>query len=143
MTKKITLSENAFEVAQVRYFNDGEDWEKCTFRVASAVAGIEKNKEEYITKFHEMINNMDFLPAGRILRNAGRPKGSLFNCYVIPCGDSIEEIGQFYKDALILWSEGGGVGCNFTSLRPSGDPILGKGGNSSGMVSFIEGANYI
>jgi ribonucleoside-diphosphate reductase alpha chain len=143
MSKKIALSDNALEIAKSRYFNNGEDWETCTQRVAISTAAVEKNKEEYTSKFHEMIYNMDFLPGGRILRNAGKPKGSLFNCYVLPIGDSIEEIGQFIKDALILWSEGGGVGVNFSPLRPGGDPILGKGGKSSGMVSFIEAADSV
>jgi ribonucleotide reductase alpha subunit len=80
---------------------------------------------------------MDFIPAGRILRNAGRNKGSMLNCYHLGCGDSIEEIGQFIKEALVVWSEGGGCGVNMSLLRPKGTPILGKGGESSGMLSFL------
>ena len=91
--KKVVLSKNAEEVAKARYFNDGEDWEACSRRVAEAVASIEKDKAEYSEKFGEMIYKMDFLPAGRILRNASRSKGSMLNCFVLPIGDSIEEIG--------------------------------------------------
>jgi len=139
-----TLSENALKVAESRYFMDGEDWQVCTSRVAQVIASVEtNNRRKFEDDFGEMIYNMDFLPGGRILRNSGRPKGSLFNCYHLGIGDSIEEIGQFIKRALILWSEGGGVGCNFSPLRPKGDPVLGKGGKSSGLVSFVEAADAI
>lgn len=142
--KKIELSPNALKVAQSRYFMEGEDWEACVDRVATNIATPEvSNRPKIIDAFKEMIYNMDFLPGGRIFRNSGRPRGSLFNCYHLPIGDSIEEIGQLYKDALTLWSEGGGVGVNFTPLRPKNDPIHGKGGASSGLVSFMLGADYI
>ncbi len=141
--KKVVLSKNAEEVAKARYFNDGEDWEACSRRVAEAVSSVEKDKAEYAEKFGEMIYKMDFLPAGRILRNASRSKGSMLNCFVLPIGDSIEEIGGFLSESLNLWSNGGGVGANFSPLRPKGDPILGKGGKSSGMVSFIKAADAV
>ena len=82
MAKNIELSANAEEVAKARYFNNGENWETATYRVAEAVASVEKDKKLYTEKFHEMIYNMDFIPAGRILRNAGKQKGSMLNCYV-------------------------------------------------------------
>jgi ribonucleoside-diphosphate reductase alpha chain len=137
--KKIQLSENALTVAKNRYFMDGEDWEGCAKRVSNIISLPEvSNRDKYLESFAEMIYNMDFIPAGRILRNCGRSKGSLLNCYNLPVGDSIEEIGQCLKDSLVLWSEGGGVGITFSPLRPKGDVILGKGGTSSGLVSFME-----
>lgn len=142
--KKIQLSNNSLSIAQSRYFMNGEDWEKCIDRVVNTISTPEINNRNKIKdQFFEVIYNMDFIPAGRILRNSSRPRGSLFNCYHLPIGDSIEEIGQLYKDALTLWSEGGGVGINFSPLRPRKDPIHGKGGHSSGLVSFMEGADFI
>jgi len=142
-TKKVKLSASAEEVAISRYFNEGEDWEACVRRVAHAVASVEKDKKIYEDQFGSMIYHMDFIPGGRILRNAGRNKASMMNCFVLPIGDSIEEIGIFLSEALQLWSAGGGVGCNFSLLRPKGDSILGKGGKSSGMVSFIKAADAV
>lgn len=142
--KKVNLTGNALEVASSRYFMEGEDWNACSQRVSDIISACEvNNKSKIRDEFFEMIASMDFIPGGRILRNSGRPRGSLFNCYHLPIGDSIEEIGQFMKDSLILWSDGGGVGCNFTPLRPRGDAILGKGGTSSGAVSFIIAADAI
>ena len=143
MKREIKLSENAQIVAESRYFMEGEDWNQCCQRVAKYVSSQEKNHKEITDKFYEMIYNMDFIPGGRILRNSGKPKGSLLNCYHLPINDSIEEIGQFMKESLILWSEGGGVGANFSNLRPKGDPIMGKGGQSSGMVSFLIACDQI
>lgn len=144
MGKKPILSQNAEAIARKRYFFDeNEDWEGLSKRVASHVAQVESKRIEYSDKFQEMIFNMDWIPGGRILRNCGRPRGSLFNCFVLPIGDSIEEIGRYYAESLTLWSEGGGVGCNFSALRPKGDVIMGKGGESSGLVSFLGASNAV
>ena len=140
-----TLSDNAISIAQSRYFMDErEDWEKLSYRVGGEVARAENGYgSSYREKFAEIIYNLEFLPGGRILRNTGRPRGSLFNCYVLPVGDSREEIGQWLKDSLILWGEGGGVGCNLSFLRPRGAAIKGVGGASSGPVSFLEASDAV
>jgi ribonucleoside-diphosphate reductase alpha chain len=138
------LSKNGNIVATNRYFHDKENWQGCAERSGFGAASIENgDRSRYADEFSRMIFDLEFLPGGRILRNIGRARGSLFNCYVLPIGDSIEEIGQFMKDALILWSEGGGVGTNLSYLRPRGTPIKGKGGESSGPVSFLEAADAI
>lgn len=144
MLKKIQLSENAKKIAESRYFLEGEDWEACCKRVSTTIASIENNNKQRIQDdFFESLYNMDFIAGGRILRNAGRSKGSLFNCYHISINDSIEEIGQSIKDCLILWANGGGVGISCSALRPKGDIILGKGGTSSGLVSFLEAFDHV
>jgi ribonucleoside-diphosphate reductase alpha chain len=137
------LSQNGEIVFRSRYsLSDSETWAMCAERVAKNIGAVEK-EGKYIDLFAEVISNMEFIPGGRILRNSGRPRGSLLNCFVLPCLDSIEAIGQFLKDALVLWSEGGGVGCNFSAVRPAGDEVRSKGGRSSGVVSFIEAADAV
>jgi ribonucleoside-diphosphate reductase alpha chain len=134
------LSNSAQQICEARYFMDGEneDWEKCTYRVADSVSSVESERLKYRELFHQIMNDMEFLPGGRILRNCGRARGSLFNCYVVGVGDSMEEILNGQRDAGLLWSDGGGVGFNFSPLRPKGDQVRGPGGETSGPLSFLE-----
>jgi len=139
------LTDNALSIVQKRYFMDeAEDWQKLSLRVGREGARFENGKSnEYTEKFAEIIFDGDFIAGGRILRNMGRPRGSLFNCYVLPVGDSRKEIGKWISDSLELWGEGGGVGCNLSFLRPRGSIIKGVGGNSSGPVSFLEASDAV
>ena len=133
------ISNNSMEIIKSRYLMDTETtWDELSVRVGQTIG-----KQEYGDVYSEIISNAKFIPAGRILRNAGRNRGSLFNCYCLPIGDSREEIGELFKNALILWGEGGGVGINFSTLRPKGFPIKGVGGESSGLVSFMRAVDGI
>ena len=130
------LSKNAKEIAEKRYLQDGESWEEACIRIGNAIAINEQRPWREV--FAEEIYDMNFIPGGRILRNAGKLKQSVLNCAVLPIGDSIEEIGETIKNALILWSYGAGIGIDFSPLREEGRPLKSKGGFSSGMVSFLE-----
>ena len=139
------LNSKALKIAESRYFiNEKEDWERLSVRVGRGAASVEATyeaQEEYAAKFAEMIYNMQFLSAGRILRNMGRPRGTLFNCYAKNIDDTIESIAYTAADAMILWADGGGVGFNASFMRPQDAPILQKGGESSGPISFLTGYN--
>lgn len=133
------ISENAQQIIESRYLKDNEQtWDDIAVRVGTEIGGA-----EYGERYSSMLSDMLFVPAGRILRNAGRNRGSLFNCYCLPIGDSREEIGDLFKNALILWGEGGGIGINFSTLRPIHSPIKGVGGRSSGLVSFMRAVDGI
>jgi ribonucleoside-diphosphate reductase alpha chain len=136
------LSSNALEIAERRYFHEGEDWEACCRRVGQAVA-INENGGNWAEKFAENMYELSFLPGGRIIRNAGKLKQSVLNCAVLPIGDSIEEIGETIKNALILWSYGAGIGIDFSPLREEGRKLKSKGGRSSGMVSFLKAIDSV
>lgn len=132
------LSDNANLIFKSRYaINEDETWQELSERVAQGGAQVEPDFRYWRDVFAHDIYNMLFLPGGRILRNVGRPRGSLFNCYCINVDDTIESIAYSCAKALILWSEGGGVGFNFNSLRPENAPIIQKGGESTGPLSFM------
>jgi ribonucleoside-diphosphate reductase alpha chain len=137
------LNSKAEIIFKSRYaYNEREEWEGLATRVGRGGASVEPvDRSKWEELFARMINDMLFLPGGRILRNMGRPRGTLFNCYVEPLEDSIEEIGDFQKNCGILWSEGGGVGCNSSFLRPEDAQIVQKGGQSTGPLSFLKWAN--
>ena len=137
----MTLSESAEKIIAKRYLIEGEEtsWSQLAKRVGNAIAEAETapQRAQFGEQFAHLIDTLKFIPGGRILRNAGRLRGSLFNCYHLPIGDSIDEIGDCAANALKLWADGGGVGINFSSLRPEGNVIKGIGGQSSGLVSFM------
>jgi ribonucleoside-diphosphate reductase alpha chain len=138
----MVLNENSELIFKNRYaLNEEETWEGLSKRVAMGGAQVESDQNKWMEEFSSDIFNMLFLPGGRILRNVGRPRGTLFNCYVEPLEDSMRQIGQFQMNSGILWSEGGGVGCNASFLRPENAPIIQKGGESSGPISFLKWAN--
>ena len=137
------LSENAEAITKSRYFEDGETWEALCARVGNANSANEVDKQKWSSLFSEEIYNMNFIPAGRILRNSGKIIQSMLNCACLPISDSIEAIGDTIKNALILWSYGAGIGIDFTPLREKDRPLRSKGGKSSGMVSFLEAIDHV
>jgi ribonucleoside-diphosphate reductase alpha chain len=137
------LSENAQKVAERRYFQKNEDWEGLSNRVGKAAAAIEKDGSKWSSVFAEEIYNMYFIPAGRILRNAGSLKQCLLNCACLPIGDNIEAIGDTIRNALIAWSYGMGLGTDFSPLREKGRELVTKGGESSGVMSFIRAIDFV
>lgn len=110
-------------------------------RVADAVAAREKKPKVWATRFRALLEDFQFLPGGRILANAGteRQETTMFNCYVMgSVPDSIEGIFQTVKEAAQTQKQGGGVGFDFSTLRPCGSPIAGVDSSASGPLSFMQ-----
>ena len=139
------LSDNAERVLNSRYYvkNDKgeiiEDWKGLCTRVCAAAASAEENgnSDKYSKIFFDMMYNLDFLPNSPTMFNAGKEKGMLSACFVLDIQDSMPSILKTLTDAATIFKMGGGVGINFSDLRPEGGLIKSTGGTSSGPVSFM------
>jgi ribonucleoside-diphosphate reductase alpha chain len=109
-------------------------------RVARALAAVEGGcAAQWEAAFYSILEDFRFLPGGRILAGAGTDRRvTLFNCFVMgPIDDSIEGIFQAIKEGALTMQEGGGVGYDFSTLRPRGSIARATGRIASGPVSFM------
>jgi len=108
-------------------------------RVAQAVAAAETDSTRWEKAFLSVLSDFLFIPGGRVLAGAGVDKQvTLFNCFVSgPIEDSIENILDTLKETAITMQQGGGIGCDFSGLRPSGSPAVRTGSVASGPLSFM------
>jgi len=111
-------------------------------RVALAAAAAEpvEKRSAYAHRFAQALANHRFLPAGRILAGAGTDRAvTLFNCFVMgTIDDSMDGIFSHLREAALTLQQGGGIGYDFSTLRPKGAPVKGVGADASGPVSFMD-----
>ena len=143
-------SEPALRVLRERYLSrEGgevtETPEEMCWRVARAIAAAEVRfgrsaaaAAEVAAAFYDMMVDGYFLPNSPTLMNAGKGNQLQYSaCYVLPVGDSMEEIFDSVKAAAIIHQSGGGTGFGFSRLRPKNDFVRSTGGRASGPVSFL------
>ncbi|WP_119461437.1 adenosylcobalamin-dependent ribonucleoside-diphosphate reductase [Rhodospirillaceae bacterium SYSU D60014] len=109
-------------------------------RVASALAEPEKDQALWSERFYEALKDFKFLPAGRILAGAGSGRNvTLFNCFVMgTVPDDMSGIFEHLREAALTMQQGGGIGYDFSTLRPRGAPVKGVGADASGPLSFMD-----
>ncbi len=109
-------------------------------RVARALAAVETVPTDYEDRFYEALQDFRFLPAGRIMSGAGTDRRvTLFNCFVM--GDIADDLGSIFdnlREAALTMQQGGGIGYDFSTLRPKGAPVKGVGADASGPLSFMD-----
>ncbi len=141
------LTVNALEVLKSRYLlrdvkkNIIETPSMLFQRVARALAKVDvyynENAEETEKTFFNMMAKLEFLPNTPTLFNAGTDIGQLSACFVLPVPDSLEGIFTSVKNMAMIEQTGGGVGFDFSKLRPKGDVVRSTKGVASGPVSFM------
>ncbi len=109
-------------------------------RVAGALAAPEQDPGEWASRFAGALADFKFLPAGRIVAGAGtRRNVTLFNCFVMgTIPDDMSGIFSHLREAALTMQQGGGIGYDFSTLRPKGAPVKGVGADASGPLSFMD-----
>jgi ribonucleoside-diphosphate reductase alpha chain len=116
------------------------DLDATWWRVARALAAPERDPELWAGRFHDALSGFKFLPAGRVIAGAGTGRSvTLFNCFVMgTIADDMSGIFENLREAALTMQQGGGIGHDFSSLRPQGAPVLGVGADASGPLSFMD-----
>ncbi|MEM1316097.1 MAG: adenosylcobalamin-dependent ribonucleoside-diphosphate reductase, partial [Pseudomonadota bacterium] len=109
-------------------------------RVAAALAAVEDDPAAWTPRFRAALQDFRYLPAGRILAGAGTGRTvTLFNCFVMgTIEDSMAGIFDGLKEAALTMQQGGGIGYDFSPIRPKGAPVAGVGADASGPLSFMD-----
>ena len=147
---QLKLTENALKVLASRYLlkdEDGKVLEKpleMFKRVSSFIIKAEENykltkeqQEELEKAFLTVMVNLEFLPNSPTFTGAGTPLGQLAACFVLPIGDSMEEIFSAIKYTALIHKSGGGTGFSFSRLRPAKSQVKSTQGLASGPLSFM------
>ncbi|MCC5992389.1 MAG: adenosylcobalamin-dependent ribonucleoside-diphosphate reductase [Rhodobacteraceae bacterium] len=109
-------------------------------RIATALASVEDDPSLWQGRFYAALEDFKFLPAGRITAGAGTDRNvTLFNCFVMgTIPDSMAGIFEMLKEAALTMQQGGGIGYDFSTLRPKGAPVAGVAADASGPLSFMD-----
>lgn len=94
--------------------------------------------EQYAHSFYDLMATLRFLPNSPTLMNAGRPRGQLSACFVLPIDDDLGEVFTSLRNAAVIHKTGGGTGFTFGHLRPAGDFVSTSGGTASGPLAFLK-----
>ena len=111
-------------------------------RIAAALAEAEApaDRARWTAEFRSALEDFKFIPAGRIVAGAGSARHvTLFNCFVMgTVPDDMSGIFEHLREAALTMQQGGGIGYDFSTIRPKGAPVKGVGADASGPLSFMD-----
>jgi ribonucleoside-diphosphate reductase alpha chain len=109
-------------------------------RIAKDLAKVEADPAKWEEKFYDALEGFKFLPAGRITAGAGTGRQvTLFNCFVMgTIPDDMGGIFEMLKEAALTMQQGGGIGYDFSTIRPKGALVRGVAADASGPLSFMD-----
>ena len=109
-------------------------------RIARSLAAVEERPKDWEDTFYDALADFKYLPAGRITAGAGTARSvTLFNCFVMgTIPDSMGGIFEMLKEAALTMQQGGGIGYDFSTIRPKGADVKGVAADASGPLSFMD-----
>lgn len=141
------FNDSQLYILKLKYLREGESPEDMFRRVANCIAQAEESdfREQFVDQVYEILSNGEALFAGRVLFAADdvdkmqESALTMFNCFSLIPGDSLVDIfEETLSDAVQILASGGGVGYNFSNLRPNGFPAGSRSGIASGPISFMK-----
>ena len=109
-------------------------------RIAKALAEVEAEPKVWEDRFYTALEDFKYLPAGRITAGAGTGRAvTMFNCFVMgTIPDSMGGIFDMLREAALTMQQGGGIGYDFSTIRPKGSEVMGVAADASGPLSFMD-----
>jgi ribonucleoside-diphosphate reductase alpha chain len=149
MEKISMIVEHPFSksIRELRYSWDKDDrketWEEIAERVVNNVLSVVEVSDEIKKEIYEVISTRKFIPGGRFLAQAGRPYHQTNNCFTLRAEDTRQGWGDLLGKATMALMSGGGIGVDYSSIRPNGSLLKSSGGHSSGPIPLINVVNEV
>lgn len=118
-----------------------ESWENIAYRVSKQVLKAVHAPAAQVEKTRKLIQDRKFIPGGRYLAATGRLFHQVNNCFLFRAEDSREGWADMMHKATLSLMTGGGIGCDYSSVRGKGKPIRKTGGVATGPCALMQMVN--
>jgi ribonucleoside-diphosphate reductase alpha chain len=120
-----------------------ETWDEISHRVVKNVMGVFDLPKDVIDEIEQIIKTRKFIPGGRFLAQSGREYHQTNNCFLLRAEDTREGWGELLNKSAVALMSGGGIGIDYSALRPNGSLLKKSGGTSSGPLPLMSAVNEV